>query len=201
MVMHTKKDERKREEVANALPLDVRRAYAAMAARDPFFKISYLIPHSIQDLNSASIFGWYTEGLHQAATPLEIASVLPADIREPYTPLDSMFAQRVLHNVWPTIVPIQIDALAQTLNEVIQGPFRVILTNNKVVANEVDKVIAGLEFPVLHASQFSAQGRTSLEALSTERICEYVRTTLSINCFKTFRISGGAVCTIDRHFS
>lgn len=178
-IQNNKSNEREREESANSLPPDVRRAYGAMAARDSFFKISYLIPHSIQDANKTSIFGWYTEGLHQAAIPLQLAAVLPADIREPFTPLDSMFAQRVLHHVWPTIVPIQIDALAQTLNEVIQGPFRVILTNNEVVADEVDKVIAGLEFPVLHASKFTAQGRTSLEALSTERICEYVRTTLT----------------------
>src|SRR5215472_9397067 len=59
-----------------------RRAHAHLAISDWRWKIHYLIPHEPQDLANASLFGWYTAGLHAAAGPLITAATLPADIRD-----------------------------------------------------------------------------------------------------------------------
>ena len=163
---------------ADALPSSIGRAYAAIAALDPRFKICYLIPHLEQSDATTSIFGWYTEGLQQAAGPLRVAATLPADIREPYADTGSVLAQRLLRHVWPMIVPIEVEAIEAVLGEFLHTPFRVFLTNNALVADEVDRRMLGASIPHLHVSSVPGVGRTSSESLDAGAVCRFVRAVL-----------------------
>ena len=152
----------------------VREAYAAISAMERPYKICYLIPHGDQDLGQASPLGWYTPGLHEAAGPMKLASSLPADIREPYSQTDSVLLNRLLRRIWPFITPIELT-LVPHIALTIEMPFQVYLTNNAVVADDLDRILAGMKLPVLHASSEPGANRISFEALTSERVSLYVR--------------------------
>jgi hypothetical protein len=163
---------------ADVLPTDIGRAYAAIGAIDPRFKICYLIPHAVQNEETTSLFGWYTEGIHQAAGPLRVAATLPADVREPYADTGSVLAQRLLRHIWPMIVLIEVEAIEAVMAEVIQTPFRVFLTSNALVADEVDRCLFGAAIPSLHVSSVAGVGRTSSASLDVGTVCNFVRAVL-----------------------
>lgn len=152
-------------------------AYADYAVGDPRFKIAYLIPHRPQDLNEASLFGWYTPGLIEAAGPLRLASVLPADIREPFTSEAIVLLNRQVRRIWPIITPIQLDAVAEAFN-LLQTPFQVYISNDEHVAKELDVTLANANFPVLHFSTVPGGNRLPFAAANVARVCVYVRSVL-----------------------
>lgn len=151
-----------------------RRAYSRLAAADPSYKIVYLIPHGPQDLREASIFCWYTPGIHRAAWPVRQAVTLPADIREPFSSGADVFLHRALGHIHPHILPIQLDALEE-LGQHVQTSFLVFLTNDREVADSVDSIRSSLPYPTLHASSISGDGRLRPDNLDSMHITRYVQ--------------------------
>lgn len=171
-----------RPEHARDQSREIERAFAAMGAMDPRYKICYLLPHADQDDATTSVFGWYTEGLHEAAGPLQLAATLPADIREPYAPASAVLARRLLRHVWPAILPVQVSSLSEAIASVIPTPFQVVLTNRPDVAQAVDHILASHQSPALHASAIPAPGRVSIETLDAQRIDQFARSVLGVLC-------------------
>lgn len=150
----------------------VQRAYADLAARDPRFKILYFIPHFPQDLQEASIFGWYTPAMLQAARPLMTISTWPADIREPFSEQTSVLVNRLTRRIWPKIVPIELDALYDCAH-LFDSPFRVFASNDPAVANEIDTFIAQSGWHCLHISSIEGNGRILLENFTSTHLLDY----------------------------
>lgn len=144
---------------------------------DPRCRIAYLIPHLPQSLEEASIFGWYTEGLHAAAEPILVVATLPADIREPHADINSILIRRLTGTIWPLVTPIETPALPQTL-QFLPTPFRVCISTSREVAEVVDTLVLNSAWPILHASTVSGHGRTPLAAMDVARIGKYVRQVL-----------------------
>jgi len=137
------------------------RAYADLAARDPRFKILYFIPHFPQDLRKASIFGWYSPAMLQAAGPLMTISTWPADIREPFSEQTSVLVNRLTRRIWPKIIPVELDALYAGAY-LFDNPFRVFASNDPAIANEIDKFIIQSGWHCLHISSIEGNGRVLL---------------------------------------
>ncbi|MGJ3702668.1 CHAT domain-containing protein [Variovorax sp. AFSI2.2] len=153
------------------------KAYAGLAVADQRFKILYIIPHGEQDLAEASPFGMYTDGLHKAAGPLRLAATLPADIREPYSGLDVVLRMRLFKLIWPSIIPLELDALSLSL-PILPSPFQVFLTNTAEVAAAVDALIVGSPIPRLHISEVSGSHRVSMAGADPPRLDRFVRDVL-----------------------
>jgi hypothetical protein len=141
------------------------------------FKIAYIIPHLPQQLEDASFFGWYTEGLHEAAEPLLIASKLPADVREPHTDAAFVLLHRLTGTIWPLVTPIELQYLEEAVKS-FSTPFCVVMTTRQEIAHAVDELREGMATPVLHASTITGKGRTSLAALDVAVVERYVREVL-----------------------
>lgn len=150
------------------------RALAEVSVADPLMKIGYLVPHPVQDLTEASPIGWYTPGLHTAAEALRLASVLPADIREPFTDPGLILILRQQGLISPMVTPISIDALADGMG-FLPMPFRVIFTVDEKVAYAVDSIRSALPLPVLHFSKFPLTGRRRFDQANVPVVCQYVR--------------------------
>lgn len=150
----------------------VQGAYADLAARDPRFKILYFIPHFPQDLREASIFGWYTPAMLQAARPLMTISTWPADIREPFSEQASVLVNRLTRRIWPKIIPVELDALYAGAH-LFDNPFRVFASNDPAVANEIDKFIIQSGWHCLHISSIEGNGRILLNNFTTKRLTDY----------------------------
>lgn len=149
------------------------RAYAQLAATDPQFKILYFIPHGPQDLDKASPLGWFTPGLHEAAGPLILASLLPADIREPYSARRDVLMQRLLRHIWKMATPIQLDTIA-AFQPLLPSPFQVYITNREAVADAIDSILAKAKFPCLHISSIPGQGRKPVEGFDVDELVKYI---------------------------
>lgn len=156
-----------------------RRAYGEMAAMDSAFKILYIIPHVPQELDQASIFGWYTPALHEAAGPIISAAALPADIREPFTSIERVLFFRLTRRIWPRVMPVQLDALTTIPNHQMP-PFRVFITTDRIVADAVDAYIAKARWPCLHVSLHKRQGRVHPRKFGVKVLLQYCRHTLDI---------------------
>jgi hypothetical protein len=163
--------------VLAALSDDAQKAYAAVSAMEQAYKVAYLLPHEEQDLEKSSPMGWYSAAIHEAAGPVRLACMLPADIRELFTPLDQVLMYRLLGLISPTIVPVQLDAFSQAL-PFVPMPFKVVMTTNPGVADAVDGLIADSPLPVLHASTIAGTSRTPFESLNIAGLANYVRRTL-----------------------
>lgn len=150
-----------------------KRALTAAIAGDKRFKVLYLIPHLPQDLEKASLFNWYTPGLHSAADLLLLASKLPADVREPYSAPSTVLLMRMTRNVWPSILPIQLDSLVDAM-KILGHLFQVVLTNEAVVAEEVDQIVSSSVLPILHVSTIRGNGRVSAHEFDTKEMCKYL---------------------------
>ncbi|HSV34668.1 MAG TPA: CHAT domain-containing protein [Ramlibacter sp.] len=162
---------------ANKLSPEAIKTISFGIAGERRFKIAYIIPHLPQQLEDASFFGWYTEGLHEAAQPLLVAAKLPADVREPHTDAASVLLHRLTGTIWPLVTPIELPYLQEAM-EFIATPFCVLMTTRPEVAVAVDELRARIPTPVLHASTISGRGRTSLVALDAQVIERYVREVL-----------------------
>lgn len=167
-------------EPARGQSREIERAFAAMGAMDSRYKICYLIPHADQDDATTSVFGWYTEGLHEAAGPLRLAATLPADIREPYATTSTVLAERLLRHVWPTILPVEVSSLGEALTSIIPTPFRVLLTTRPEVAQAVDNILASHPVPALHVSAIPAPSRIGIETLDAHRVDQFARSVLEV---------------------
>lgn len=166
------------QEPAKEQSREIERAFAAMGAMDPRYKICYLIPHADQHDATTSVFGWYTAGLHEAAGPLRLAATLPADIREPYATKSAVLAERLLRHVWPTILPVEVSSLGEALASIIPTPFRVLLTTRPEVAQAVDHILASHPVPALHASAIPGPGRVGIGTLDADRVDQFARSVL-----------------------
>jgi hypothetical protein len=153
--------------------------YEKLVAMDPRCSIAYLIPHLPQSLERASLFGWYTDGLHEAAAMILAATVLPADIRELYTEIPYVLANRLAGTVWPTATPIETTSLQQIISH-LKTPFRVCLSSTEEVATEIDRLIAISVWPILHISTIPGAKRVHLSTLNTVVIDGYVREVLNV---------------------
>jgi hypothetical protein len=157
-------------------------AAARMAIGDDRMKFAYFIPHPPQDLNDASFFGFYTPGIHASEGMLLAASTLPADIREPFTSPAIVLKFRLLRMLWRTVIPVGIKSLrALTLSELVQPVplFRVILTNNVQIAEEVDKLGFADGLPFLHVSPVQGANRISPEQLSAASLVSFANSVLA----------------------
>lgn len=150
------------------------RAYADLAAMDRRFKILYLIPHRPQDISEASLLGWYTPALHHAAGPLMTAACLPKDIRELFSAPDVVLPHRLARRIWSTATPIELDALIAEADR-LKGPFRVFLSNNPTVANDIDAFIAQSGWFCLHVSSVIGEGRVLVGDFSLNILSDYCR--------------------------
>lgn len=153
-------------------------AFAFQAVLDPRFKIHYLIPHVTQDLAHASLLGWYTPGLHAAAGPLMAAAAMPADIREPFASQEHVLGHRQSRHIWPHILPIQLDTIRDA-EAILPSPFRVYITNEQIVADELDMLLANAAIPFLHVSAVNGDGRVDLGEFTVDHILDYVSATLT----------------------
>jgi hypothetical protein len=153
------------------------KAYGELAAMDRMFKILYLVPHWAQDLTQASFFGWYTPGLHRAAGPLTSIAMLPADIREPFSAPEMVLAHRLTRRIWPLVTPIDLDALGVGLN-FLDTPFRVFVSTEASVADEVDRLISQSRWPSLHASSIRGKGRALERDFNVGTVLEYCHAVL-----------------------
>jgi hypothetical protein len=156
---------------------ELRKALATAAAVDRFFKVVYLIPHFTQDLAEASILGWYTPGLHEAARPLLTAATLPADVRERHSDPSDVLVHRMTRRIWPLITPIQLDDV-NAVRHAVGSPFIVCLTTEGEVADALDAALAGAGPPVLHASNVVGAGRLPIARLNAAEIYQHVRSIL-----------------------
>lgn len=150
------------------------RAYADLAARDPRFKILYFIPHFPQDLREASIFGWYSPAMLQAARPLMTIATWPADIREPFSEQQSVLVNRLTRRIWPKIIPVELDALYAGAH-LFDNPFRVFASNEPAVANEIDAFITHSGWHCLHISSIEGNGRILLENFTINHLLNYFK--------------------------
>lgn len=157
--------------------VDQSNAIARAVAMDSRCKIAYLIPHVPQSLENSSIFGWYTEGLHDAANAILAVANLPADIREPHTDIKTVLIHRLTGTIWPFVNPIETTSLAQAL-EILPMPFRVCISTSEGVAEIVDALVANSALPILHVSTISGNGRTSMANTDVVVISNYVRKVL-----------------------
>ena len=157
---------------------DLRTTFARSLAVERRFKIAYFLPHENQDLSEASFFGWYTPGLIEAAGPIRLVSVLPADIREPFAQIEYVLALRQARLITPMIIPIQVGDLAAAA-AFLETPFRVYITTSEPVANAVDETAKGIATPILHFSTIPGAARLPYSGASVARICLYVRTVLT----------------------
>lgn len=186
--LHVKKIQKKRKsggrqkvQIANQgvdiklknLSKQVQKAYADFAAMDPRFKILYLVPHDNQVILEPSVFGWYTPGLHKAAGPLEVASILPADIREPFSSREQILMFRLFRRIWPKITPIQLDALFASVDLLKHYPFRVLISNDPEIAREIDLFISKSGLLCLHVSSEKSIGRIPVQEFEVSKLLEY----------------------------
>lgn len=155
------------------LSKQVQKAYADFAAMDLRFKILYLVPHDNQVILEPSLFGWYTPGLHQAAGSLEVASILPADIREPFSSREEILMFRLYRRIWPKITPIQLDALFASTDLLKQYPFRVLISNDPEIAREIDVFISQSGLFCLHVSTEKSIGRIPVQEFGVSKLLEH----------------------------
>jgi hypothetical protein len=154
-------------------------AYAEVITSDSRYKIAYLIPHEAQDLSLASPFGWYTPGIHEAAGPLRLASVLPADIREPYTSAELVLISRLTRRIWPIVAPIELNSIVECAGA-LETPFQIFFTNDSNVANLLDPLLETLPFPTLHFSTSQGKNRLPYRDATATRICTHVKSVMSV---------------------
>lgn len=167
----------KQTSLLDALDEETRRAYAAVSAMEPQYKIACWFPHEQQDLQMASPMGWYTQGIHEASRIVLLASTFPADIREIFTPLSTVIGFRLKGFIWPALIPIQTDSLAEAVN-FFPSWFQIFLTTSAVVADKVDTVRRSLPFPTLHASSIKGAGRTPFSSLTIPLLAAHFRRVL-----------------------
>jgi len=148
-----------------------------VAAINPMFKILYLIPHYPQDLNDHSVFGWYTPALHQAAGSLELVATLPADIRELSSEPDVVLRLRLARRIWPNIIPVELDALLAGFND-LAGRFRVFVSDDQAIANEIDTLISQTGSPCLHISWVEGAGRIHVRDFNLSLLANYCNAVL-----------------------
>lgn len=154
-----------------------RAAFAKAIAMDSRCRIAYLIPHSPQLLKDASVFGWYSSGLHDAAQQIIAVAALPADIREPHTDIQTVLLNRLAGTVWPMVTPIETTSLSQIL-DALQTPFRICLTSSQEVAEIVDAIVLSSRWPMLHVSTVQSSGRLPMARLDLAAVCKYIGLTL-----------------------
>lgn len=153
------------------------RDLALMAAADPRFKIVYFFPHPRQDFREASLFGWYTPGILATAGPMMRACSLPADLREAHSDREDVLLHRLYGAIWPHLLPVEIDSLADALG-ILPSPFLVCITTDADVADRCDSTFKQHPVSVLHVSAVPGTGRKSPQNLSLEGVCEHVRNVL-----------------------
>lgn len=156
-----------------------RKAYFDLTAMDSKFKILYLIPHAPQDENEASFFGWFTPGLHQAAMPLMTAASLPKDIRELFSAPDVVLSLRLSRRIWSSVMPIALDALTEVFN-FLEQPFRVFMSNDPIVANEIDEFITHSGWFCLHVSSVNGEGRVLVGEFNLSVLSEYCKNVIEL---------------------
>lgn len=154
------------------------RDLALMAAADSRFKIVYLFPHPKQNFGQASRFGWYTPGILATAGPLMQACSLPADLRETHSDLEDVLLHRLYGVIWPHLLPVEIDSLADAL-KIMPTPFLVCVTTDADVAAHCDSIFQQHPLSILHVSAIPGIGRKSPQTLSLEGLCEHVRIVLN----------------------
>lgn len=156
---------------------DLHAVFARSLAGERRFKIAYFLPHEDQDLRNATFFGWYTPGLIEAAGALRLASVLPADIREPFARVEEVLALRQARLITPMIIPIQASDMFAAA-AFLETPFRVYITSNEPMANAVDEMAKDFETPILHFSTAPGDARLPFSGATVARVCLFVRTVL-----------------------
>ena len=158
----------KQKSLLDVLDEETRRAYAAVSAMEPQYKIACWFPHEQQDLQMASPMGWYTQGIHEASRIVLLASTFPADIREIFTPLPMVIGFRQKGFIWPALIPIQTDSLDEVVRY-FPSQFQIFFSTSAAVADKVDAVRGALPFPTLHASSVKGAGRTPFESLTANQ--------------------------------
>jgi hypothetical protein len=135
-------------------------------------RVTYLLPHPIQDVRQASPFLGFTPGLLDIGPTLAHITQLPADALEPYTQLDKIIGTRALGAGPYRVLPVQIDALPY-LRLLPQRPFACVFSTPEVIS-DVFRWIATQDAPVLHVSR-EGVGTVAPELVNFELVTEYIR--------------------------
>lgn len=143
-------------------------------AQERVFKIIYLFPHPVQDLKSASIFGWYSTGILDTAKIMTQACAMPADVREAHSDLEDVLLHRLNGGIWPHLLPVEIDYLLESINY-IDSPFIVCITTDKDVAIRTDDVLQKIGRPALHVSSIEGVNRKEFHQFNVDGIYKYVK--------------------------
>lgn len=150
------------------------RLLAGLVVLDQRLKIFYFIPHAPQNLEETSPFGWYTPGLHASSNMILSATILPADVREPFSGPEHVLHFRLRRLLWRNVIPIDITALQQIAQIGVESLFRVVQTNDAELARAVDSLKFADGVPFLHVSSVEGQGHLSDSEFDLDRLLEFV---------------------------
>jgi len=148
-------------------PRDTDGAWGAIDLR-----VTYLLPHPIQDVRQASPFLGFTPGLLDIGPTLAHITQLPIDAVGPYSPLDRTIGARALGASSYRILPVQIDALPY-VRLTPQRPFACVFSTPEVIT-DVSRWIATQDAPVLHVAP-AGVGTIAPELVTYEVVTEHIR--------------------------
>ncbi len=107
------------------------------------------------------------------------AGTLPADVREPFTSRSTVLQFRLLRMIWPQVVPIGINSLRALAAHGLQSLFRVVLTNDAVLADTIDALQFRDAVPFLHASTIPGPNRIAPETLHSDGLLPFIDSVLA----------------------
>jgi hypothetical protein len=116
----------------SAPPGGLRRAATELVLRDARMRIWYFVPHTDDELRSASPLQLFLPGILRTAGLLSEVAKWPADVRELTSDFSSVLVFRILGKIEPRICPIRLSSFGD-VEGAIEGPFLCVISTDDTV--------------------------------------------------------------------
>ncbi|MFZ7072521.1 hypothetical protein ACO0TC_19235 [Pseudomonas aeruginosa] len=141
-------------------------------SRYPKYRIHYYVPHFRDDARTASLFMAFWPGILFSVELLELAILLPYDVRELKSQRGPVVISRLAEITSPTIIPITIESLKENIKEFSDITYKCVISNDRTY-ERISELISASDDEWLHIST-SSQAFNELHDTSTDRFESYI---------------------------